>query len=341
MKPPKLISVGVEFPDADISMTTTEHSESSDFDTSTSSLGSDEYGIGFGAKSDFEDRVLPHQAWLEKTKKFIGMEKKWDEAAALNKRVDEGVKSRNEWYGKVEDSIAIAKSKKSNKNDEGGNEHLVWLDRVRGAMDNTYERKFSEFEPKFGADDNNDDNNDVHHPENGEPPHMNFLKKAGKLLNEDLTLVASVNTTDTANTAVNFSPNTSYGGNLTSMSISMSRSYGGSKREGGIDSFEEEEDDSADISTETETTMRKKGTTHGPPKSWYDGRVKSSISLSQSIDMKRSGRNLGRGKRGETGEFAKLYESARSLSSSDSSSSGSDEDSAGEGEMQKLKIPLY
>mgnify|MGYP001175629811 FL=1 len=331
LKPPKLISVGLEFPDADISMTTTETSDSSDLNDSNGSMESDDFGIGFAIKNEFEERVLPHQAWLERTKQYLGYPTTLNSTTAAvtkegsdKRRVESGIADRDEWYGKVADSISIARRNmgaregKNSTNTEDN--HLKFLDRVKAMTDSTYERKFSEYEPQFQKPNDDDyEENDV----SEEPPHINFLKKAGNLLHEDLSLVASTSSVNT-HTAANFSPHTSYGGNNTSISVSMSRSM-----------MTKDTDTSVDTAS-TKSSQFVKG--RGPPKSYFDSRVKSSINLSKSIDLKHSGRNLGRGKRAEQGSFARLYESATSLSSDDSSDTSDGED---EGEMKRLGIPLF
>lgn len=183
-----------------------------------------------------------------------------------------------------------------------------------GKLDASYEPQFSDYEPKVKRREEG-----RREEEGEEEAHMGFLKKAGRLLNEDL-----VGSVDTKNTAVNFSPRTSYGGGMTASMSMMSM--------GDLDLSS-----ATDLSVSTNTTTREqKKKFHGPPKSYYDSRMRSSVNLSKSIDLKRSGRNLGRGKRADVSTFNKLYESARSSSSSEDSSS---ED--GDGEMRKLGIPLY
>ena len=97
-KPPKLISVGVEFMDADVSMATSEGSNTTD--------GSeDSFGIGFGVDDGRdEEKATTAQSWLAGARMRYGVEgvSERGEARAgaevfFEKRRDEGFREREVW----------------------------------------------------------------------------------------------------------------------------------------------------------------------------------------------------------------------------------------------------
>jgi hypothetical protein len=98
-KPPKLISVAAEFPDADYSFT------SSTSDTSYSTE-EDDMGVGFGIDESREIRPMkPHRAWLQKTFQFYGDEVATGtrdiiltEEKGLDRRVEDSALERENFY---------------------------------------------------------------------------------------------------------------------------------------------------------------------------------------------------------------------------------------------------
>jgi len=128
-KPPKLISVGAEFPDADYQL----DSSCSDLDASTSTVDSDEMGIGFGVREEVEP-PKPHQVWLQKAKQYYGISTsqsqptqpmgaplKMSEEKAFERRVIDGAEERNEFY-RNNSSIIKGKQASTAHFDEGEDE---------------------------------------------------------------------------------------------------------------------------------------------------------------------------------------------------------------------------
>lgn len=155
-KPPKLISVGAEFPDADYQL----DSSYSDLDASTSTVDSDEMGIGFGL-TEREEAPKPHLTWLQKAKQYYGISTSQNQAPAqlsggalrmseekaFERRVIDGAEERNEFY---RNNSNIIKGKhastahfddEENEENEGGYNAVVaaapnpgvsgWLNRVK------------------------------------------------------------------------------------------------------------------------------------------------------------------------------------------------------------------
>lgn len=169
-------------------------------------------GIGFGLEESREERVKPHQAWLEKTLKYYGdevatglREPMLTEVKALERRVEDSAIERDKFYrdnseifkGVAGVGLSVDDDNDRDEEDEGrvvkdldggliGNPKVSsWIDKVQKMTSpgRTYKAPAEKgpMTPESGK---------VLVPKRGgggSPKHMEFLERVGGLLGENLS----------------------------------------------------------------------------------------------------------------------------------------------------------